>query len=538
MKFFVIFQYYLDNFKKKLIRAYVNIDLYYAVISFLHFFLTFFTDSFVFTIHYRQIPMLKYVAVKLALMALLFVIWQIIGHAVRIYRKSLFVREYAKFTFIYFDIMLIFLLAVIPGNIKDHTDFYYLSNTAALRDTMMFEPFIMEYFRIFSMMLFPCLSGIILGQIVIISSIVGYIMTRFSICLKSSKLAYFLYIPFLLLLVIQNNLFMDTCIIYSYLILLLVFLLFFMKACNEKITRNNMASIALITALLGTLRAEGLLFLVLVPVIFIIINYHKIKIRQILFFSFVLLFAAIIMMPKYIDISAQEGKYEGVYKKLYIIDYSFKVLLKEAVKRNDREILSEFDSYEDVNFMLADSTKIGMFFYVNLPEKKREKFDIICEKLSKKYKMVYVAYKIKDSLFKSYNHAIYKIGIEKINFGDNKGARQAYNRIDEKLILYCNDMRNYFVDFFKKHSTSKGSLIFPLCVILSVSLISALFMKKTLFLLSALILIHSFSVSLLAPYGAFRYNFSLYMYGYLNFVIFIVLTIYNLRASDKFKFFI
>lgn len=541
MKFFAFFQYYLDEFKKKLMRAYINIDLYYAVISFLHFFLTFFTDSFVFTIHYRQIPMLKYVVVKLTLMALLFVIWQIIGYAVRIYRKSLFVRDYVKFTFIYFDIMLIFLLAIIPGNIKEHADFYYLANTSALKDTIMFEPFIMEYFRIFSMMLFPCLSGIVLGQLVVISSIVGYIMTRFSICLKSSKLTYSLYIPFLLLLVIQNNLFMDTCIIYSYLILLLIFLLFFIKACNEKITKKNMTAIALVTALLGTLRAEGVLFLGLVPLMFIIINYHKIKIKQIMFFAFVLLFAAVVLIPKYIDISfisAQEGKYEGVYKKLYIIDYSFKVLLKEAVKRNDREILSEFDSYDDVNYMLADSTKIGMPFYVNLPEKKREKFDIVAEKLSKKYKMTYVAYKIKDSLFRSYNHAIYKIGIEKINFSDNKGARKAYNRIDEKLILYCNDMRNYFVDFFKKHSTSKGSLIFPLFIIIFVLLISALFMRKTLFLLSALILIHSFAVSLLAPYGAFRYNFSLYIYGYLNFVIFVILTIYNLKASKKFKFFI
>ncbi|MFA7074456.1 MAG: hypothetical protein WC234_04625 [Endomicrobiaceae bacterium] len=541
MKIFAVSQYYLSKFKEKLTHAYINIDLYYAVISFLHFFLTFFTDSFVFTIHYRQISVLKYAAVKLMLMAVLFVIWQLIGHAVRIYRKSLFVREYAKFTFIYFDIMLLFLLAVIPGNIKEHADFYYLANTAALKDTIMFEPFVMEYFRIFSMMLFPCLSGIVLGQLVVISSIVGYIMTRFSMCFKSSKLVYFLYIPFLLFLVIQNNLFMDTCIMYSYLILLLVLLLFFMKARNEKITKKNMTVIALITALLGNLRAEGILFLVFVPVIFVIINYHKIKEKQIVFFLLVLFFSAVVLMPKYINvsfISAQEGKYEGAYKKLYIIDYSFKVLLKEAVRRNDREILSEFDSYEDVNYMLADSTKIGMPFYVNLPEKKRKKFDIIAAKLSDKYKKTYLIYKIKDSLLESYNHAIYKIGIEKINFSDNKGAKKAYNRIDERLMLYCNDMRNYFVDFFKKHSTSKGSLIFPLGIIFSILLISALFMRKTLFLLSALILIHSFSVSLLAPYGAFRYNFSLYMYGYLIFAVFIISTIYNLKAAKKLKFFI
>lgn len=216
-----------------------------------------------------------------------------------------------------------------------------------------------------------------------------------------------------------------------------------------------------------------------------------------------------VFIPKYIDISfisAQEGKYEGVYKKLYMMDYSFKVLLKEAAKRKDREILSEFDE--------------------------------VAEKLFEKYQKTYIIYKIKDSLFISYNHATYKIGIEKINFSDNKGAKKAYNRIDDNLLLYCNDVRNYCVDFFKRHSTSKGSLIMPLVIVLFVLLFSSLFMKKTLFFTSLLVLVHSFSVSLLAPYGAFRYNFSLYLYGYLILTIFIISIIYNLTAVKKLKYFI
>ncbi|MEA5001819.1 MAG: hypothetical protein VB017_08090 [Endomicrobiaceae bacterium] len=302
---------------------------------------------------------------------------------------------------------------------------------------------------------------------------------------------------------------MDTCILYSYIILLLIFFLFFMKAEDREITNKNTAAVAVITALLGALRAEGILFLAFVPVIFVIINYHKIKIKQIVFFVLFLLFMTAVFIPKYIDISfisAQEGKYEGVYKKLYMMDYSFKVLLKEAAKRKDREILSEFDE--------------------------------VAEKLFEKYQKTYIIYKIKDSLFISYNHATYKIGIEKINFSDNKGAKKAYNRIDDNLLLYCNDVRNYCVDFFKKHSTSKGSLIMPLVIVLFVLLFSSLFMKKTLFFTPLLVLVHSFSVSLLAPYGAFRYNFSLYLYGYLILTIFIISIIYNLTAVKKLKYFI
>jgi len=540
MKIFAVSQY-LSSLKNALIRAYVSIDLHYAVISFLHFFLTFFTDNFIFNIHYKQIPALKYIAVKFAFMVLLFIIWQLIGYVVRVYGRNCFVREYIKFTFIYFDIMLVFLLVIMPGNIKEHADFFYLANTASLTATIMFEPPVMEVLRIFSMMLFPCLSGIVLGQLVIISLIVGYIITKFSIFLRSSKLVYFLYIPFLSLLVIQNNLFMDTCILYSYIILLLIFFLFFMKAEDREITNKNTAAVAVITALLGALRAERILFLAFVPVIFVIINYHKIKIKQIVFFVLFLLFMTAVFIPKYIDISfisAQEGKYEGVYKKLYMMDYSFKVLLKEAVKRKDREILSEFDSDFSVQYLIADTTKIGMPFYLRLPEEYREKFDEIAEKLFEKYQKTYIIYKIKDSLFISYNHATYKIGIEKINFSDNKGAKKAYNRIDDNLLLYCNDVRNYCVDFFKKHSTSKGSLIMPLVIVLFVLLFSSLFMKKTLFFTSLLMLVHSFSVSLLAPYGAFRYNFSLYLYGYLILTIFIISIIYNLTAVKKLKYFI
>ncbi|MDD3923368.1 MAG: hypothetical protein PHY39_07590 [Endomicrobiaceae bacterium] len=485
--------------------------------------------------------MLKYLIVKLIFFIFLFIIWQIIGYIIRIYSNSVITRDYVKFTFIYFNIMLIFLLTIMPCNIKEHAGFFYLANTASLVQTIMFEPYIMEYFRIFSMMLFPCLSGIVIGQLIIISLIIGYILTKFNYYFKSSKIVYAMYIPFLMFLVIQNNLFMDTCIIYSYIILLLIFKLFFIKIDNREITTQDIIIITLITSILGTLRAEGIIFIALVPIIFIIINYHKYKAKQIGLFFLSLIIMTFIFIPKYIDvsfISKQEDKYEGIYKKLYIMDYSFKVLLKEAVNRNDKDIISEFTPDFDMKYLLADSTKIGMPLYVNLSEEHRHQFDVIAEKLMEKYQKTYIIYKLQDSFLRSYNHQIYKIGVEKINFKDNKGARKAYNKIDDKLILYCNDTRNYFADLFKKHATSKGSLLIPLSIVCSIILISLLFMKKTLFLISSLILVHAVSVSLLAPYGAFRYYFYFYIYGYLTITIFILSVIYNLTAEKKFEVFI
>ncbi|MFA7675126.1 MAG: hypothetical protein WCY38_03590 [Endomicrobiia bacterium] len=428
-----------------------------------------------------------------------------------------------------------------PCNIKDHADFFYLANTASLVQTIMFEPYIMEYFRIFSMMLFPCLSGIVLGQLIIISLIVGYILTKFSYYFKSSKIVYFMYIPFLMILVIQNNLFMDTCILYSYFIILLISKLYFIKLDNREITIEDITIITLITSILGTLRAEGVIFIVLVPIIFIIINYHKYRFKQIGLLFFLLIIFASIFIPKYIDISfinKQEDKYQGIYKKLYIMDYGFKVLLREAVKQNDQDIISEFTPDFSMNYLLADSTKIGMSLYVNLSEEHRQQFDVIAEKLIEKYKKTYIIYKLEDSFLRSYNHQIYKIGVEKINFNDNKGARKVYNKIDGKLILYCNNTRNYFADLFKKYATSKGSLIIPLSVVCTIILISLLFLKKTLFLLSSLLFVHAVAVSLLAPYGAFRFNFNFYIYGYLAITIFVVSVIYNLTAEKKFEFFI
>ena len=538
---FTIISKYLNSFQMLLKRIYINIDLYYLFISCFHFFLTFFTDKLIFTIHYQEVPMLKYLIVKLIFFIFLFIIWQIIGYIIRIYSNSVITRDYVKFTFIYFNIMLIFLLTIMPCNIKEHAGFFYLANTASLVQTIMFEPYIMEYFRIFSMMLFPCLSGIVIGQLIIISLIIGYILTKFNYYFKSSKIVYAMYIPFLMFLVIQNNLFMDTCIIYSYIILLLIFKLFFIKIDNREITTQDILIITLITSILGTLRAEGIIFIALVPIIFIIINYHKYKAKQIGLFFLSLIIMTFIFTPKYIDvsfISKQEDKYEGIYKKIYIMDYSFKVLLKEAVNRNDKDIISEFTPDFDMKYLLADSTKIGMPLYVNLSEEHRHQFDVIAEKLMEKYQKTYIIYKLQDSFLRSYNHQIYKIGVEKINFKDNKGARKAYNKIDDKLILYCNDTRNYFADLFKKHATSKGSLLIPLSIVCSIILISLLFMKKTLFLISSLILVHAVSVSLLAPYGAFRYYFYFYIYGYLTITIFILSVIYNLTAEKKFEVFI
>ncbi len=518
-----------------MIRMYIlkNINTFYIMAAFVHFFITLFTDRFIF--EYEEIDISKLIRIKFLFLVFLIVIWQIIGYVVKTYRTNNWLASYLKFTFIYFDLMLVALLCIMPGNLKNHADFFYLANTMVLQKSIFFEPILMDYFRIFSMMLFPCMSGIVIGHLLVISLVVGYIITKFNIYFKFSKAVFLLYVPFLMLLVIENNLFIDTCIIYSYLILFLLAFLFFMHEEKKPITAVNIIILSLTIAVLSHIRAEGVIFIVFAPLIFLILNYSWIKKKYLFFFFLFLLTAVTILPPKYVYTSfGGEEKVRNLYPKLYRLYNGFKITLEEAVRSKDSKIIAELNSVVDVGYLLSPDTKITLSFYSKLSEKQKKKFDIVSKELFKKYRDTYIKYKIYDSLFISPNHAIFKLHIKNKNFFQgNPGAFDAYNRIYDKLMLYRNDTRIYFADFLRENSSARYSLIFPVCIVFFSIILSFLFRKKSIILLSSLMLVHFFAVAIMAPYGAFRFNFNMYLYGYLLLTIICVSLILKLGKNKK-----
>ena len=104
----------------------------------------------------------------------------------------------------------------------------------------------------------------------IASGIVSYILYNFSKIFKESKMVYFLYIPFLLLPVLDHNLYPLRLTLYSYIEAFLICQLIFIK----KLGKNNKANLLVLSVLLILLcswRTEGMVYLILVPILFLIL---------------------------------------------------------------------------------------------------------------------------------------------------------------------------------------------------------------------------------------------------------------------------
>ncbi len=522
------------EFKNYFIGLICKINKQYVYFAAIHFIVSFFSDNFI--IQYANVPVGRLVFVKLIFLIFLILIWQLAAYVIANYKKSEKIHNYLFFTLIYFNAMLLILILFFPGNIKEHSDFFYLAKGIRLETTLLYEPVIMEYFRFFSFMLFPCIAGIAISQLLVISLIVGFVISEFYSIIKS-KLIYLLYLPFFMFLVIENNLFIDTCIIYSYLMLLLFMKLLLIKINNQKINTGDIIIMGFLPVLLANLRAEGIVILIAVPVMFLMDNYKKYDKKQLIQFMFILIFSILIFFPKYIDTYFQnEGN--KVYGKLFILDGTFDFLLKKAVDEKNKNILSEFsqDKTLKLELLMPPKANINMDFYMRLKGREIDEFNHLIDKLMKNYRAAYLKRKLHGIFVGVYDQKIYKFD-KQYEFKDNLPVKPLYDSIEKMLkVNFC--FRNNIVDFVQKLINKKSSIHVPFYILCFIMIVSAVLLKKTWFFISFLTLLHGFLVVVFAPYGMFRYVFNIYLIGYAALIIFIVFILDSLINKKKLTIFI
>ena len=286
----------------------------YMIIAFIHFAISFFLDTFLFKINifiiYNTSELIRLIIMKLISLMLYVFLWQKIGKIINNIRyKDDKTLKMLKYFFINFGINIVLLILTWPGiwrwdefNILHHVSFYKLEY---------WQNYMTSIFYLLSYMLIPVPSGVIIIQMAVASGIVSYIIYNFSKIFKNSKLIYLLYIPFLLLPVLDHNLYPLRLTLYSYIELLLICQMIFIKKLG-KCEKKDFLALSIILIILCSYRTEGIVFMALIPFIYVLMLKKEIpNIKQrILYIILTFALSLLLIIPQ-----------ESVYKKTYSGQY-------------------------------------------------------------------------------------------------------------------------------------------------------------------------------------------------------------------------
>lgn len=277
-----------------------KINIQFVFIALIHLTLSFYTDKFIFFIPeiiVKQALYERYIIFKIIFFVILLIIWYVIYYIIKEYKTNENMRRWLKYSVIYFIIMMIFLLLTWPGVWRcDELNIFKFSRSLSID---YWQGFLISKIYILFLMLLPFPSGIIIIQNLIIALIVGYTVFKVQIFFKLGKVQYLMFIPFLLLPVIDNNLYPMRCTLYAYMWLFLAVEVIFTDS-NKKPEYSYIFIIFCVSLIIYLFRTEGLLCLIFIPAIIYFYLYKVTdKIQKILFvILYLLCFVSVFFVQK------------------------------------------------------------------------------------------------------------------------------------------------------------------------------------------------------------------------------------------------
>lgn len=346
------------------------------VISCVHFLLSFWTDHFIFRYVVFDFSSAKNIVksietcgVKLVFLFLLIAVWQGIFYVCKKADKT-----FKRVALGYFLLMLVLLLLTWPG-IWRMDEFGILTSAVQLFPHF-WQNYITSVFYIYALMLFPFPAGVILVQIICISLIIARLVT---LCLsaeseqigkKKKSLCYLLMlVPFLLLPVLDSNLYPMRVSMHAFLELWLLAELYF----NWK--KNTMPAwyLSVLAAVVTVWRTEAIYYVVCFPLLLLWMGRGKKYRKQILLY---LICAVILFAPQKLGEKITSGsQYELTSVVLPLVP------LVEAAHETDtafdRQLLAEIDKVVSVEVTLegAREGKTGINLFWSRPDFQRSYTD-------------------------------------------------------------------------------------------------------------------------------------------------------------------
>lgn len=519
---------------QKIYNILKQINIPCAFIAFIHFGLSFFTDRFIFFlpgIIGNTDLFEKYIIFKIILLGILFGIWQIIAFMIIEYKSNENIRKWLKYSFLYFIIMMIFLLLTWPGIWR--CDELGMCQSARSLYINYWQGFIIIKIYIIFLMLLPFPSGILIIQNIIIALIVGYTVLKVQIYFNPIRVDYLMFIPFLLLSVVDNNLYPMRTTLYAYVWLLLIIKIMFMNLKNKP-TLMDIFTVFSLSLLMYLFRNEGILCLFFMPVIFYFFNYRLMDKRQKIIS--IILYIVCVLTIFYVQKAMSFDNLDKRYA-IYNISSSISKVYLNLDGNEQKKILKIIDNIVDASeFVKGSKMDIHRKEIIkNFTKNEYNEFIKLYFRLAFQYRYSYLQERFIEFVNSSEN--IW----ETTKLFDKNSEYEQFGLISLKSFQPINiNLRKKVISFIERRDINNYSLkllgfgIFykPLQLIfimLFVSLIFFIFKEYKNLIICFLLFATTGIVIILSPAQNFIYYFYLYLSAY------VLLTISMIKISLKFK---
>lgn len=517
-------------------------------IAIMHWGISFFTDAFIFSyVRWDFSNMLSIAKTlvtygcKLVFLFVLIGFWQWIYYLVKEAD-----RRFIKWLGIYFVLNLCMLLLTFPGIFR-MDEFGILSNALKLQPVF-WQNYLTSLFYIFSLMLIPIPSGVIIVQMFVNSCVVGYLLSDIQKWLeektgRSSKCMFLGLLPFCFFPVLDSNLYPMRMNSYAFLELLLIYKLF--RGYKEEKKNSYFIQIAVIGAIVTVWRSEAIYYLPAVIVLLFVRFYKGLPVKEIAKngILFVLL-TLLLLVPQQLGNKLTSGnEYDLTSMVLPLVP-----LVHEAVKYpQNQELLEKIDQV--INVELADKGAVegrsGISLYWSEPDFKRDytpkqyrAFKKAYYQLIVKYPKTFLAERVHsfitcNGLLEDTTQLFTKKDV--LNYDTFKTYPLAKPMNDSLRTLVIKILELRSISEYEKTLPGYGfvySAIPAICILIGVGM-CCLFQKQYF---NALLLATPLAkvplIFLTAPSRLFMYYYSVYLIGY-GLIFFLFLRWLNLRKQEK-----
>ncbi|MCR4690945.1 MAG: hypothetical protein K5739_06355 [Lachnospiraceae bacterium] len=485
--------------------------------------ISFFTDRKIFQL--TQDKYMFYAVLKAAFLCLLLWIWKLIfktaanllkghpGTKVRIFYGS-----------IYTVILFLALLLTWPG-IWRTDEFGILGNVVAVQ-IYWWQHFLTSLFYFFSFMIIPNPVGAIVIQVLICGCGFGYIAETVSRRTGKKAMGAIMLIPFCIPSVIMFQIYPMRITLYALLELVLLLYLYehasdivhtgYIGHVGDMNRADNMEAVgnwqiillAVATAILATWRSEGIYYILLLPLWFLILFRKKrIGIRKLILYLFVSfgLFTAIYAMQ---SVGIHKDRNDAYEMTAYA--QSLPVLLRSAAADGDTEGIAIAEKIVDVQAVMNAKEGIESFWAGDMTTKEYSPEEF---KAFKKQFITWV-FRYRNAFIKERIHTMLTSREQTkstVNLHDSSNIQFVYFLMTFRHVDPINsDLRDQIITFMEQ----KVFCLFEIpAAIMAVVFVWCLLRKREAWMLIGMILIRIPLVLLTAPDNYFMYYYPFYLTG-------------------------
>lgn len=331
---------------------------------------------------------INYFVSMLICVAMVVAFWQFIATLIsKIKSKDHKYKLFIKFFLIFFMVMIVFYILTFPGYwCNDEFTILTYSKRFILYG---WHHFFTQILYICGLFLFIHPTLIVLFQIILVSALVGYVLSDFVYFLESRfnhniKWKYWLLVPFLLPSTILQVLFPLRLTLYAFIELTTVYEIVMLFISKKRLTINKIILLGLFIPILSFWRSESIIYIILLPlVLFFIIRKNLTKKLITVFLSCFLVMSAFMFVPQKIAlqknnldtsmfneynnptvvISSTLDNYETAYNISGIIS-SFVQLAKLSYEDND-EYVDRINEFIDIQYLYDNDINGTVAFWNN-----------------------------------------------------------------------------------------------------------------------------------------------------------------------------